>query len=165
MSDEPETGGGGVSATPATMAAFGIILVIFTVIPQTRPAALLVVWIAGPLVAFGSLVQVFRGTLGLRSTPTIIFALVCAVVGFVTIPLGFVVVSDSLAQVLQFGGFAAAIVAIVFARVAVYDDPTTTDRYVPPVDTDGPDPFVAQANSDGEGENTHSESESDFRPE
>ena len=116
------------------MVAVGFVLLVFAVVPQTRTLALLVTWALAPIVAYGTLFQVFRGEIGLRSAGGIIFALVCGLLTLVAVPLGFVVVDRSLATGLHVFGVGAAVLAVGFARFSVEREPTSTDRHLPPVE-------------------------------
>lgn len=136
MDEEQGSDGYGLAASHLTLAMGGLMFVVFAVIPQTRPFALVVVMFLGPAVAFGSLIQVFRADVGLRSAGGIILALFCGVLGFVAIPLGFIIIDETIAEALQIFGLIAALVAIVFARLSLEEEPTDTDRYVPEIDFD-----------------------------
>lgn len=145
MSTESGGDDAGLSATHVAIVAFGLVLVVFAALSETRPFVFALVWILGPVVAFGSLLQVFRGHTGLKSARTIIFALICSVLAFFSIPLGYLIVDESIGQALRFFGLFAAMVAIAFARFSLEDEPTENERFVPGVDLSGTDPFDVEA--------------------
>ena len=134
MSSDEDAGGPSVSGQQIALVGLGLMLVTFAVIPEFRPLVFVVGWLLGPIVAFGALVQVFRGVYGLRSAKGITFALLCGSIAFVVIPLGFVVVPTRLSDALQFGGFLAALCAVGFAKLALTEKTVLSDRDVPPVD-------------------------------
>lgn len=136
MSSDDETTFDALSENYVVMVAFGLVLVVFAVIPQTRTVALLLLWLLGPGVAYGSLAQVLRGRNDIRSARGLVFALICGFLALVTVPLGFVVVSETLSQSLQFFGYVSAVVAIAFARASVTRKTAAEDRHVPPIDPD-----------------------------
>lgn len=131
-----DTALGGIADGRIALAAFGLVLVVFAIIPETRSLALVLLWLLGPAVAYGSIVQVMRGRLDVRSGRGIVFALVCGFFAFVTIFLEFVVVSEPLSQALTFFGLVSAIVAVAFTYVSVNERSPETDRDVPPIDPD-----------------------------
>ena len=139
MDEVDETGSDGVSSGTMAMVALGLAFAIFVVVPATRPVVLVVLWVLAPVVAYGTLYQVFSGDVDLLSARSIFIALVCGMLAVALIPLGFLVVDETFADGLQFGGFVAALVAIGFARISVTDDVTPSGRYVPPLD---PSEFV-----------------------
>ncbi|MFC3960018.1 hypothetical protein [Halovivax cerinus] len=128
------------------VAVFAILVVLFALVEGTRPLAFALLWIAAPVVAFGSLLQVIRGSVTLRSGRGLIFSMWCAAVVTVTMPLGALVVERRLGEALTFLGFFAALVAIGFARLSVSESHDERGRDVPPpIDPDAPAPTPSDA--------------------
>lgn len=136
MEESERSSSVGISAGFVASIAFGLLLIVLAVIPATRPIVFVLLWVFGPTVAYGTLLQVFRGRIGLQSAAGIVFALVCGFLAFVSIPVGLVVVDETLTRSLQFFGLGASIVAIAASRLSTDTDPTPTDRSLPPLDTE-----------------------------
>lgn len=135
MADDDGSTRSGLRTRYVGMLVVGMLAALFVLIPATRPLALAFLWIAAPVVAFGSLFLVFRGDRELRSGRGIIFAMVCAAISTVVIPLGFLAVSPSLGESLSFLGFVAAAVAIMVATMAVTADVDRRSRDIPPAES------------------------------
>lgn len=134
MAEDDGTTRSGPRPQYVVMLVVGMLAALFVLIPATRPLALVALWIGGPVVAFGSLFMVFRGERELHSGRGIIFAMCCASVSTVAIPLGFLVAAPTLGESLSFLGFVAAAVAILVATLSVTSDVQGRSRDVPPAE-------------------------------
>lgn len=122
---------------------FGVIVTIFVLLPETRSAALVLLWFVAPLVAFGTLAQVIRGTHELRSGRGLIFGMACAVLAVGSLPLGLAVASSTLADALSFFGITTALVAVGIARLSVVESTPGPARDIP-----SPEDLAAAAGDD-----------------
>ena len=112
----------------------GFAAIVFVALAPTRPFVLAGLWILTPVVVFGTLVQVFRGAVELRSAAMLTFAMAVSGVVVITIPLGYLVVSPTLADGLAATGFVGALVATGFARLSITVQDPDRSRDVPPLE-------------------------------
>ncbi|WP_247728520.1 hypothetical protein [Halovivax limisalsi] len=131
MAEGEPSSGSERSTRHVALFVFGVMATIFVLLPETRSATLVLLWLAAPLVAFGSLVQVIRGTHELRSGRGLIFAMACAVLAVGSLPLGVAIAASTLADVLWFFGLTTALVAVGIARLSVVERGPGTEREVP----------------------------------
>ena len=112
----------------------GFAAIVFVALAPTRPFVLAGLWILTPVVVFGTLAQVFRGSVELRSAAMLTFAMAVSGVVVITIPLGYLVVSPTLADGLAATGFVGALVATGFARLSIMVQDPDGSRDVPPLE-------------------------------
>lgn len=124
----------GVTSQHVGLIAFGLVAVLFALLPATRSFVFAGLWLLAPVAAFGSLLQVLRGRSELRSGSGIIFAMICAGVAFVAIPVGSAIASPGVGEPVTFFGFLAAIVAVGFARLSVAEGGSNDERDIPPAE-------------------------------
>ena len=134
----------------------GFAAIVFVALSPTRPFVLAGVWILTPLVVFGTLIQVFRGRVELQSAAMLTFAMAVAGVVVIAIPLGYLVVSPTLADGLAATGFVGALVAIGFARLSITVRGSDSARDVPPLEPFPDPPQAGDAGSHGALESTDS---------
>ena len=132
MSNTGSSDGSAMQTRHVVVLAFGILAVLFALIPQTRSLAFVLLWILAPIVTFGTLVQVVRGGVDLRSGRGLLFAMWCSAIAIAVIPLGILVDSPAVAEGLTFLGLFAAILGIGFAQLSVTPVSETGDREIPP---------------------------------
>lgn len=117
-----------------TLLVVGLVAVLFMLIPATRQLALGGLWIGAPAIAFGTLLNVFRGARDIRSGRGIIFAMVCAAVTVVAIPFGTLAQSSSFGKAFSLLGFVTGVMAILVSRLATSTDVDSESRDIPPAE-------------------------------
>ncbi|WP_254862726.1 hypothetical protein [Halovivax gelatinilyticus] len=152
MSGDDSGARSNVSAGHIGLLVFTIVATIFALLSQTRPVVFAVLWIGAPVVAFGTLVRVFRGNDEIRSARGLLFAMICGVLTVAAIPLGFAIVAETIADAIALFGFITALLAIGIARLSVTEPHADGDRDIPtpealaeyepfePADSDEPHP-------------------------
>ncbi|AGB16082.1 hypothetical protein Halru_1474 [Halovivax ruber XH-70] len=131
MTANDESAGRAIGSRHLALLVFALMVVLFSLIDGTRPIAIGLLWIVAPVAAFGTLVQVIRGSVSLRSGRGLIFSMWCAAVATIAIPLGALVVDPDIGSALTFLGFLSALIAAGFARLSV-TAPIVVSRELPP---------------------------------
>jgi len=134
MAANDESAGRAIGSRHLAILVFALMVVLFSLIDGTRPIAIGLLWIVAPVAAFGTLVQVIRGSVSLRSGRGLIFSMWCAAVATIAIPLGALVVDPDIGSALTFLGFLSALLAAGFSRLSV-SAPIDVSREVPPEQT------------------------------
>ncbi|RQH01851.1 hypothetical protein EA472_05945 [Natrarchaeobius oligotrophus] len=112
------------------MVAAAILLGVLLTVESTRRFVLGTVSLAGPAAAYGGLVGLVLGRLGVRSAQYVVLALCCGALALVAIPTAVVLESASL----RFIGVGSSGFAIVFAVAGYSRSSSTSERFVPPTD-------------------------------
>lgn len=131
MAANDESVGRAIGSRHLALLVFALMVVLFSLIDGTRPIAIGLLWIVAPVAAFGTLLQVIRGSVSLRSGRGLIFSMWCAAVATIAIPLGALVVAPDIGSALSFLGFLSALLAAGFARLSV-TAPIEVSRELPP---------------------------------